>query len=346
MPIERNIQHLRGPRSALDVLAGAGDLKPGQIYVITDEDRIAVALTTSTYERFAKVSEAGGGGGAADPLDLTTSAPATPPADTIRLFRRSVAGRQMLGQIGPSGLDTTFLPHVGRNAIAAWLPAGNGTTVELARSVGLTATGTATAANVATTNRHTLMKRLDYLVTTAATNAVAGFRSSAPQWLRGVNAGDGGFHFICRWGPATGVSVSTTRCFVGMQGVTSVPTDVNPSTLTSIVGMGWDSGDTNMQMMTNDGSGAATKIDLGASFPRPSADRTKVYELAMFAPPAGSTIGWRVEDLATGAVAEGTISTDLPPAATLLAPRGWMSVGGTSSVIGIALMGLTIESDY
>lgn len=56
--------------------------------------------------------------------------------------------------------------------------------------------------------------------------------------------------------------------------------------------------------------------------------------------------GWLVTDLATGATASGTITTNLPALGTLLAPRGWMSVGGTSSVIGIALMGLYIETDY
>jgi hypothetical protein len=57
------IQHKRGTRSALTALAAANGLLPGQIYVLTDESRIAVATSVSAFETFAKESEAGGGGG-------------------------------------------------------------------------------------------------------------------------------------------------------------------------------------------------------------------------------------------------------------------------------------------
>lgn len=49
-----SVQHIRGTRAALDALAGASGLLPGQIYVLTDQARIAVALTTSTYEAFVR----------------------------------------------------------------------------------------------------------------------------------------------------------------------------------------------------------------------------------------------------------------------------------------------------
>jgi len=136
------------------------------------------------------------------------------------------------------------------------------------------------------------------------------------------------------------------RAFVGMANTTAAPTDVEPSTITNIIGMGWDAADANVQIMHR-GTGAVTKINLGASFPVPTADRTAVYELALFSQP-GTTqvVNYEVTDLVSGAVATGTITTNLPTTSTLLAPRGWMSVGGTSSVIGIALMGLYIETDY
>jgi Phage portal protein len=134
--------------------------------------------------------------------------------------------------------------------------------------------------------------------------------------------------------------------YYGMASSTAAPTDVEPSTITNSVGMGWDAADTSIQIMHR-GAGAVTKIDLGASFPVPTADRAKAYELALYAPPGTPQyVGYEVTDLATGAVASGTITTNLPTTATLLAPRGWMSVGGASSVIGIALMGLYIETDY
>lgn len=55
-----DIRHKRGTRAALVALAGTAGLKGGQLYVLTDEGRIAVALSTTTFETFAKESEAGG----------------------------------------------------------------------------------------------------------------------------------------------------------------------------------------------------------------------------------------------------------------------------------------------
>lgn len=51
-------QHPRGTRAALNALAVSNSIKPGQVYLITDEGRLATGLTTSTYEVAAKGSEA------------------------------------------------------------------------------------------------------------------------------------------------------------------------------------------------------------------------------------------------------------------------------------------------
>jgi hypothetical protein len=53
-----------------------------------------------------------------------------------------------------------------------------------------------------------------------------------------------------------------------------------------------------------------------------------------------------VVDLVSGAGATGTITTDLPGTTTYICPQMHLSVGGTSSVIGVAIMGLYIETDY
>lgn len=323
-------------------LTAASALTGTEEFPLSDGTATTKAATANQIKTFVLDSPA-----LVDYMDLPLiAAPAAPPADTARMFMREIANRAMIAYTGPSGLDTSLQPHFGRNKNAIWSPAGNSTTITAIGAAALTAVGTATAANVATTNRHTYQKRLEYLVTTAATTAVAGFRYAAAQWtVGGPSAGDGGFHMICRWGPATGVGTTTNRAFVGM-GPTAAPTDVEPSTITNMIGMGWDAADTNIQLMYR-GAGAVTKVDLGASFPVPTADRTKAYEIALFSPPGTTqSVGYEVTDLATGAVATGTITTNLPSTTTLLAPRGWMSVGGTSSVIGLALMSLYIETDY
>lgn len=259
----------------------------------------------------------------------------------------ALATPRLINGVAFDGTQDITIGGGGGGSRATWNPAGNGTVIVANGAAALTATGTATAANVATTNRHTRQKRLDYLVTTAAATAVAGFRYAAAQWTIGAaTAGDGGFRMIFRWAPATGVTTATNRCFVGMADTTAAPTDVEPSTITNIVGVGWDAADANIQIMHR-GTGAITKVDLGASFPVPTTDRTQSYEIALFSPP-GTTqqVGWTFTDNVTGATTSGVITTNMPTNTTLLAPRGWMSAGGTSSVIGIALMSGYIESDY
>ena len=266
----------------------------------------------------------------------------TPPSSgNTTLFARSFGGRGMFGAADPSGDTHLFQPFLGDGSALIWVPLAGSSTVTAIGGSAPTATGTATSVSLATTNRFTRMKRIAALVTTAATTAVAGFRHAlAPVTIGGGAAGDGGFFFVQRWGPSTGVATSTTRAFCGMQAGTGAPTDVNPSGIANHIGMGWDSGDTNIQFMRRDGA-TTTKIDLGASFPRPSADNTKAYELVMYSPPGTTqSVSYQITDLISGAVATGTVTTLLPSTTTLLAPSVWMSVGGTSSVIGVVMMSL------
>jgi hypothetical protein len=299
-------------------------------------------------------NNAGAFAGAADveieggQLRLPAIAPPTAPAaGGLKMFARDVGGRILPASMGPSGLDSPLQPHLALNAIAMAQPRGQGVGID-SFGTAMTATGTATAKNWASTNLYTQMRGLNYLVTVAATNAIAGFRGSDARWMVGGNAAErGGFHFVCRWGPATGVATATTRSFVGLWGTNTAPTDVEPSTLLNIVGMGWDAADTNIQFMHNDGSGACTKIDLGASFPVPTVDAQEVYEIVMFSPPGTTqSVTYRIRNLRTAVEATGTVTTNLPLTTQTIVQQAWMSVGGTSSVIGITLFKVYIETDY
>ncbi len=280
-------------------------------------------------------------------LDLPLETVSTPPADTVRLFGRKMGGRMLPAFEGPSGLDSSLQPHLARNKFALWSPAGNSTTVT---QIGMAAAtgGTATAANVAVTNLHTAMRRLDYLVTTAATTAVAFLQSAgtlANQYFRGT-APLGGFHLVLRFAGATGMSTATHRFFSGMVGGTINATDIEPNSRTDALGVGYGAADANWKLIHRNGSAAATEIDLGALFPRQTADRSKMYELSMFCAPGGTSVFYEFTDLITGAVASGEITTNLPAATALLK---WMiaaSVGGTNSVIGISVASAYIETDF
>lgn len=243
--------------------------------------------------------------------------------------------------IGVDWRDVTLIDRHEGYAI----PKDGAATVDTLGCVGPTATGTLTAAARAITSRQTRARRAEYLVTTPSTSAVAGWRVANQHLLRGNAANVGGFYSKQVWGPATGVATTTHRAFVGLAGQTSAPTDVDPSTLTVMIGMGYDAADTNMQIMYRN-AGTVVKVDLGANFPVPSADRTSWYSIEIWCDANESKFNWRVIDLSSGATSSGDTgaSTQIPPNTTFLTERGWMSVGGTSSVIGIALGGLFFET--
>lgn len=206
-------------------------------------------------------------------------------------------------------------------------------------------TGTATAYTPApATSYSAAIRRVDYLVTTAATTAVAGLRSGVLVY-RGT-ASNAGWLGRMIGGPATGPSTTsgTARFFMGLRASTSAPTDVNPSTLVNMFGVGYDAADTQLQIMTNDATGTATKTALGANFPKPTADRSVMYDLVFQADPGSSSISYTVTELVSGATASGSVSTDLPAVNTMLVALLYSSVGGTSSVVGCSVVDWYFET--
>jgi hypothetical protein len=88
MALSNRFQCPRGTRAALDTLAGASGLKAGEIYLITDENRIAVGITTNTYQTLEKQSASTfvfvlGDGNTALAAGATLDLPDLPYAGTI-----------------------------------------------------------------------------------------------------------------------------------------------------------------------------------------------------------------------------------------------------------------------
>jgi hypothetical protein len=279
-----------------------------------------------------------------DPLDLTVVAPGTPPANTLRMFHKRVAGRSMPSFVGAQGGQSLLQPSLFDKDVQLWRPPGNSTAINVIGGV-IAAAGTVTNLIMDVTSKRAATRGVDALITTAAVNAIAGFRGSAIQYFRGQVPGRGGWFQHWRWGNATGAATASNRAFCGMMNTASAPTDVQPSTLLNMCGFGWDAADANIQFMSNDGAGAAAKIDLGASFPVPTVDRSTLYECATYCAPNGSEIFYWFRDVLTGEIAEGSVTTKLPVNTIRMAPQLWMSAGGTSSVIGVSLFSHYTETD-
>lgn len=291
-------------------------------------------------------------GGSSDPLDLTTANPSAPAASTVRLFREAVAGRQMPAFLGPSGLEAVLQPLLARNKVGLWIPPGNATnTPGVLGFTAFTAGGTATARNVATTNMFTRMRRLGY-VSASTTGALAVARVAVSQITLGTTISSlpvGGFFKVIRFGCSDAATVAGARQFVGLA-VAGAPTNVEPSTLTNVIGVGHGASDTNLKLYYG-GSAAQTPIDLGANFPANTLS-VDVYELVLFcAPGIDNAVSYQVTRLNTGHVATGTLSaatpgTQLPAATTLLSySQNWRTNNGTALAVGLDIFSDYIETD-
>jgi len=282
-------------------------------------------------------------------LDLKdfTTIPTTPASDTLTLFAFDSAGKSMPAFIGSDGVDNTFQATIARNKVGFWSWAGNTTTVTDA-SWGLPApstSGNASTRNVATTRLFTSMRRIGY-TTGTTTGTTAGVRSGVAQFWRGNAATLGGFYFIARFGFSNTIPVTAVRAFVGLSAVTGTPSNAEPnsSTYNNSVGVCKLSTSNNLHIMTRDGT-AATTIDLGASFPANTID-TDMYQVILYSPPNGSSIGYRVTKLNTETSTSGTLTTNLPVNTTLLGIQQWINNNSSGSSYGIDFVSTYIETDY
>lgn len=282
-----------------------------------------------------------------DQLRLESAGSFTAPAaGGVKMLGLPAAGRTVPGFLSQDGLQTLLQPYFFNRYPMIWKPQPGTGGLSTFGGAAPTAVGTATGAAPSDISLFTRHLKLEYLLTPASATAIAGFRGVNLFVTVGETASGrgGGFLFDGTWGPSTGVTISTHRAFFGLAVITSAPSDVEPSTAVNCVAMGWDAADANVQMMHNDAAGTCTKVDLGASFPVPSADRTQLYRLEMYSPKSTTqSVEYRVTNINTGAVATGTITTNLPATTAFMAQRGWMSVGGTSSVVGLGLCNLVCE---
>jgi hypothetical protein len=281
----------------------------------------------------------------------TTTTTPTPTADGSYLFVKDRGGRLMYGQMGPSGVDYTFQPGLYANKIGYWNPPGNVTTVPGLFGMGtLTATGTATTRNVATTNLFTRTRRVG-TVSAATTGQLTGYRGTAAQLTLGSGTilGGGGFYYVIRFGISDAATVAGARMFVGLRNITTGPANVEPSTLTNCIGIGHGAANTNLFIYYG-GSAAQTPINLGINFPANTLS-TDLYELALFSSPtSNNSVSYRVERLNTGVVASGTLTgvagTALPLNTALLVNNDFRTNNATALAVGIDYVSIYFETDF
>jgi hypothetical protein len=153
--------------------------------------------------------------------------------------------------------------------------------------------------------------------------------------------------FFCQFKFGINTKVATQRFFLGLK-PTSNPSNVEPSTLTQCIGIGFGASDTNFKLFFG-GSAAQTPIDLGANFPC-NTNSVDMYEVVFFAPATSSEVHYQVTRLNTGDVATGTLSgaagVALPLSSQFMAfPWGYNTNNATAAICGWDFAGSYISTD-
>lgn len=133
--------------------------------------------------------------------------------------------------------------------------------------------------------------------------------------------------------------------FFGLYGSTAaLATTLTLAAVVNCIGIGFQRGThTRWQLVANDGTGAPTQTDMGASFAIATGG---VLTLYIAAPPNGSSVWVRVVDEVSGAVFEQEISADLPAATQFLSPRLFLNTGATAAAVAYDCTGVYVETDF
>lgn len=269
--------------------------------------------------------------------------PSAPPAGTLDQFVRSYAGRLLPAIIGPSGIDTAMQVGLHGNSVALISPA-NGTTAPTQTGCSLTTVATIShQQTIASANRWQATRRTRFQTSTTAGNQ-SGMRTAYTQWYRGNAEGFGGFFFRAQFG--MNINLNGGQKFIGLCASTGALAG-DPSALVNMCGCGYDAADANTGnwfFMRNDGTGVATKVDLGSNAAR---NTTHGFDLLMFIAPNGTDLFVRIQNLHTGTVVLDTsYNTDLPAVNTGMAFKCDVRNGAVAAADNIECAKVYIETDF
>jgi len=224
-----------------------------------------------------------------DNVLYSTTSPSTP-SEGVAIFGVQRANRRMIGYKTVNGRTERIGSWMGSNNTVLCQANYNLVTVT---SVGA-ALSIVTAANTqpfATTNFLTQQRRNRQTIATIA--------GMLEQWgplmaSRLPGNGGGGFHISWRFGI---VALNTdAKLFCGLTSAAAAMTNVNPSTLFNLVGLGKDSDDTTtLALFSNGGSGTAQKVTLTNTGTMTGIDNT-TWQVELFCSASDTVFGYRVTE--------------------------------------------------
>jgi hypothetical protein len=202
-------------------------------------------------------------------------------------------------------------------------------------------TGTLAARNIATTNSFTQRRRAT-LATAATASAINQYRATVGEVYRGDADNKGGFGLKMRMGVSHAAAVADARAFVGLMAPVAISAPGIPQSLVNAIGLQFEGGETTWRIGSNDATGNATRVDLGADFPCNTLSLDAI-ELELSAEPFASSVSYIVRNLTSGISASGTLSTDLPLPTVLMGPMFFIGNGTTALAASLDLMGIHLR---
>ena len=273
-------------------LIGGGDLSANRT--------ISIPMADADYDGYLSSSAFNNFNAKQDPITLTTN-------------NFSGVATFSSGTLNIPNYDG-FIPKLrGHETFRGVNYSNNSTTEVTSGGITIATTGSTIARSVASTNYALKQIRKGFYGSVVSTGRYTGTRGSALLWYLG-----GGFKYVCDVYISDTAFGSGCRQFYGVAGQTTDLTytdSVLVSSLINIIGVGSDASDTNLQVFHNDGTGTATKIDLGVNFPAnrtAGAALTTVYSIELYNDSASTEVKYCVRNKETGSIAMGTIATNLP----------------------------------
>lgn len=197
--------------------------------------------------------------------------------------------------------------------------------------------------------------RMGFVGTGTTAGSVLSLRSGQ-SWLRSaVYSGSQGYGFWGQFAITDAAARANARMFFGLRSNTAALTNVDPATLTDCIGIGHNSGDTNMSIYMG-GSSAAAPIPLGSGFPAQTLS-TDIFDLFIASYPSGTSTGlipdtgyvnWSVRcgsSVASGSAFYPSTGSAiyLPSTSTFLGFSAFRSNGTSTGAVSLDLFGLRME---
>lgn len=285
------------------------------------------------------------GGALFDAPDINAEVePVAPAVDKLLLFARELANKVLCVFKEAKG-ESTWLQAALHGKSIFFMSIASGTTAPTAFGGTLTTAATMSLAQtIASANKWLATAKKRY-TSSATAGTTTGVRTAYGQWFIGNAAGFGGFFFRGKVGANT--NLAGGQKFFGLCASTAA-LGGEPSALVNCLGMGWDAADANTGnwfFIRNDGTGTATKVDLGTNAAR--SNTTHGYELIMFCAPNSQEVFVRIVNIHTGVVVLNTsYTTDIPAVNTALAFKCEARNGAVAAADSIEHSQVYIESDF